>query len=36
MDEINLQVRKRFIMGKWLYSTFHLDEDQKYGDFRLF
>ena len=36
-DEIRVQVNKRFIMGKWLYSTFHLvEENQKYGDFRLF
>lgn len=35
-DEIKVQTRKRFIMGKWLYSTFHLDpETQKYGDFHL-
>lgn len=35
-DEISVQLRKRTIMGKWLYSTFHLDpEQQKYGDFRL-
>ena len=35
-EEISLQTRKRFIMGKWLYSPFHLDEDQKHGDFLLF
>ncbi len=36
-DEIKVQTRKRFIMGKWLYSTFHLDpEQQKYAtDFRI-
>ncbi len=35
-DEIKVQTRKRFIMGKWLYSTFHLvPEEQKYGDFRI-
>lgn len=36
-DEIKVQMRKRFIMGKFLYSTFHLDpEQQKFAtDFRL-
>jgi hypothetical protein len=35
-EEIDVQVKKRFIMGKWLYSTFHLEtENQKYGDFRI-
>lgn len=35
-DEMSVQLKKRFIMGKWLYSTFHLDtETQKFGDFRL-
>merc|ERR1712166_1727869 len=35
-DEIDVQIKKRFIMGKWLYSTFHLDEEnQKHGDFRI-
>jgi len=35
-EEMRIQTRKRFIMGKWLYSTFHLDpEQQKHGDFRL-
>ena len=24
-DEIQVQVRKRIIMGKWLYSVYHLD-----------
>jgi len=37
-EEISLQTKKRFIMGKWLYSTYHLDpENQKcVTDFRLF
>lgn len=36
-EEIRVQMRKRFIMGKFLYSTFHLDpEQQKFSqDFRL-
>ena len=35
-EEMRIQTRKRFIMGKWLYSTVHLDpEQQKHGDFRL-
>ena len=36
-SEIDVQVKKRFIMGKWLYSTFHLDpEQQKHAvDFRI-
>ena len=25
-DEISKQVRKRMVMGKWLYSVYHLDE----------
>ena len=24
-DEIQVQLRKRMIMGKWLYSLFHLE-----------
>jgi len=35
-EEIAVQTRKRFSMGKWLYSTYHLDEDLKYTSFRLF
>ena len=34
--EIKPQMRKRLAMGKWLYSTFHLDEDIKYADTRIF
>jgi hypothetical protein len=35
-EEIDIQIKKRFIMGKWLYSTFHLEaEHQKHGDFRI-
>jgi len=36
-EEMRVQMRKRFIMGKFLYSTFHLDpEQQKFSqDFRL-
>jgi len=36
-SEIDVQLKKRFIMGKWLYSTFHLDpEQQKFAtDFRI-
>ena len=25
-DEIQIQLRKRMLMGKWLYSLFHLEE----------
>ena len=35
-SEIDIQVKKRFIMGKWLFSTFHLEEEtMKYADFRI-
>ena len=27
-DEIQVQLRKRMVMGKWLYSLFHLDEEE--------
>merc|ERR1711990_1202449 len=34
MEEIKPQVTKRLMMGKWLHSTFHLDEDcAKHGSF---
>ena len=26
-EEIRLQTRKRFIMGKWLYTLYHLEEE---------
>ena len=37
MEEIKAQTGKRFRMGKWLHSTYHLsEEDAKHGDkFRL-
>ena len=28
MEEIQVQLRKRRVMGKWLYSLFHLEEDE--------
>ena len=35
-DEIEPQIKKRLVMGKWLQGTYHLDEDcWKYGDLRL-
>merc|ERR1712166_1429615 len=35
-DEIKCQIGKRLIMGKFLYSTFHLDpEEQKHMSFTL-
>ena len=27
-EEIRLQTRKRFIMGKWLYTLYHLEEPE--------
>ena len=27
-EEIQIQLRKRMVMGKWLYSLFHLEEDE--------
>ena len=34
-EEVVPQVRKRVGMGKWICSTYHLDEDIKYTDWRL-
>lgn len=35
-DERRVQIRKRLSMGKWLYSLFHLDEEnQKYAPKKL-
>ena len=28
-EEIKMQVNKRIVMGKWLYSLFHLDQPEK-------
>merc|ERR1712166_1110623 len=28
-EELDVQFRKRLIMGKWLYTTYHLGEDAK-------
>jgi hypothetical protein len=36
-DEIRVQVGKRLVMGKWLYSTYHLDEEHmKHAPTRIF
>ena len=28
-EEIRIQVKKRLTMGKWLYSLYHLDEEEE-------
>merc|ERR1712166_584896 len=33
-EEMVPQIKKRFHMGKWIYSLEHLDDDIKYADFR--
>ena len=35
-EEISVQVSKRLVMGKWLYSTFHLNQaDHQYSTWKL-